>query len=68
MQIHVCINAINGSTCGLRISVFHPEVFARGAVQNCMGEHHVVWSCEAQIPRGAHRIQEGENAPPAPPK
>ena len=31
--------------------------------QNFRG-HHVVWVCEAQIPRGAHRIQEGLNAPP----
>ena len=22
-----------------------------------------MWACEAQIPRGAHRIQEGANAP-----
>ena len=27
-----------------------------------------MWACEAQIPRGAHRIQEGANAPPPPPK
>ena len=25
-----------------------------------------MWACEAQIPRGAHRIQEGANAPPPP--
>ena len=28
------------------------------------GGRHVVWACDAQIPRGAHRIQEGANAPP----
>ena len=33
---------------------------------NILGGHHVVWACEAQIPRGAHRIQEGANAPPTP--
>ena len=31
-----------------------------------LGGHHVVWACEVQIPRGAHRIQEGADAPPAP--
>ena len=30
------------------------------------GGHHVVWACEAQIPRRAHRIQEEANAPPPP--
>ena len=30
------------------------------------GGRHVVWACEVQIPRGAHRIQEGANAPPSP--
>ena len=28
-----------------------------------LGGRHVVWACEAQIPRGAHRIQEGANVP-----
>ena len=31
------------------------------------GGRHVVWACEVQIPKGAHRIQEGANAPLPPP-
>ena len=50
------------------MKVFHLEVFARGGIYGLFkklgrGGHHVLWVCEAQIPRGAHRIQEGANAP-----
>ena len=39
-------------------AVFHPEIFARGGHHGLFkilgggGGHHVVWECEAQIPRG----------------
>ena len=39
--------------------------FARGGFAR--GGCHIVWACDVKIPRGAHRIQEGANAPPAPP-
>ena len=46
-------------------ALFHPEVFARWDIMVCskLRRCHVVWACEVQIPRGAHRIQEGESAP-----
>ena len=53
-------------------AMFHPEVFARGGITVCSkfkGGHHVVWACEAQIPRGGggHVGFKREQMPPPPP-
>ena len=62
---YVVIMHISDSWQQTEAAVFHPEVLHNGLFK-ILGGHHVVWACEVQIPRGAHRIKEGANAPPPP--